>query len=72
MPSTCLRVSAEQYRRLRPYLELGERLGAFVAQAAPSTSFSHIRIRYAGEPAELGSHMIRRGDPYRPSQFGAR
>ena len=52
-------LSAEQYRRLRPYLELGERLGAFVAQAAPSTSFSHIRIRYAGEPAELGSHMIR-------------
>jgi D-3-phosphoglycerate dehydrogenase / 2-oxoglutarate reductase len=55
MPS----VSAEQYRRLRPYLELGERLGAFVAQAAPSTSFNHIRIRYAGEPVELGPHMIR-------------
>ena len=52
-------VSAEQYRRLRPYLELGERLGALVAQAAPSRSFSRIRIRYAGEPAELGSHMIR-------------
>ena len=29
-------LSAEQYRRLRPYLELGERLGAFVAQAASS------------------------------------
>src|SRR3984957_15956567 len=55
MPS----VSAEQYRRLRPYLELGERLGAFVAQAAPSASFSRVRIRYAGEPAELGSHVIR-------------
>jgi D-3-phosphoglycerate dehydrogenase / 2-oxoglutarate reductase len=52
-------LSAEQYRRLRPYLELGERLGAFVAQAAPSASFSRIRIRYAGEPAELGSHVIR-------------
>jgi D-3-phosphoglycerate dehydrogenase len=52
-------LSAEQYRRLRPYLELGERLGALVAQAAPSRSFSHIRIRYAGEPAELGSHVIR-------------
>jgi D-3-phosphoglycerate dehydrogenase len=52
-------ISAEQYRRLRPYLELGERLGMFVAQAAPTPSFSRIRIRYAGEPSELGSHLIR-------------
>ncbi|MGA2510016.1 MAG: phosphoglycerate dehydrogenase [Candidatus Acidiferrales bacterium] len=52
-------LSPDQYRRLRPYLELGERLGAFVAQAAPSRSFSRVRIRYAGEPAEIGSHMIR-------------
>ncbi|MGA8407541.1 MAG: phosphoglycerate dehydrogenase [Candidatus Acidiferrales bacterium] len=52
-------LSAEQYRKLRPYLELGERLGAFVAQAAPSASFSRIHIRYAGEAAELGSHVIR-------------
>src|SRR5580692_8062239 len=52
-------ISADQYRRLRPYLELGERLGMLVAQAAPSQSFSRIRIRYAGEPAELGSHLIR-------------
>jgi D-3-phosphoglycerate dehydrogenase len=52
-------LSVEQYRRLRPYLELGERLGAFIAQAAPSPSFSRIRIRYAGEPAELGSHVVR-------------
>ncbi|MGH9690092.1 MAG: phosphoglycerate dehydrogenase [Candidatus Acidiferrales bacterium] len=55
MPS----ISAEQYRRLRPYLDLGERLGSLVAQAAPSRSFSRIRIRYAGEPAELGSHLVR-------------
>ena len=52
-------MSAEQYRRLRPYLELGERLGMLVAQAAPSRSFSRLRIRYAGEPAEIGSHVIR-------------
>ncbi len=52
-------ISAEQYRRLRPYLELGERLGMFVAQAAPSPSFNRIEIRYAGEPSELGSHLIR-------------
>lgn len=52
-------LSAEEYRRLRPYLELGERLGALVAQAARTRSFSRIRIRYAGEPAELGAHVIR-------------
>jgi D-3-phosphoglycerate dehydrogenase / 2-oxoglutarate reductase len=51
-------LSPDQYRRLRPYLELGERLGAFVAQASPSHTFGRVRIRYAGEPAELGSHMI--------------
>jgi D-3-phosphoglycerate dehydrogenase len=55
MPS----ISAEQYRRIRPYLELGERLGSVVAQAAPSQSFSKIQIQYAGEPAELGTHMLR-------------
>jgi D-3-phosphoglycerate dehydrogenase len=55
MPS----LSADQYRHLKPYLDLGERLGAFVAQAAPGRSFSRVRIRYSGEPAELGSHMIR-------------
>jgi D-3-phosphoglycerate dehydrogenase / 2-oxoglutarate reductase len=52
-------MSPDQYRRLRPYLELGERLGAFIAQAAPSQTFSRVAIRYAGEPAELGSHVIR-------------
>ncbi|HEY1924873.1 MAG TPA: hydroxyacid dehydrogenase, partial [Candidatus Acidoferrum sp.] len=33
-------LSPEQYRRLRPYIDLGERLGALIAQAAPSPSFS--------------------------------
>ncbi|HXA57267.1 MAG TPA: phosphoglycerate dehydrogenase [Candidatus Acidoferrum sp.] len=55
MPS----LSADQYKGLKPYLELGERLGAFVAQASPGRSMSKVRVRYAGEPAELGSHMIR-------------
>jgi D-3-phosphoglycerate dehydrogenase len=52
-------LSADQFKRLRPYLELGERLGMLVAQAAPSPAFTQIRIRYAGEPAELGSHVVR-------------
>lgn len=52
-------VSAEQYRKLQPYLELGDQLGRFIAQAAPAGNFNRIRICYAGEPAELGSQMLR-------------
>jgi D-3-phosphoglycerate dehydrogenase / 2-oxoglutarate reductase len=52
-------LTPDQYKRLRPYLDLGERLGAFVAQASPWQSFGRLRIRYMGEPAELGSHVIR-------------
>ena len=51
-------LSAEQYRRLRPYLELGERLGSLVAQAAPGRA-KCVRIRYSGEPAELGTRVLR-------------
>ena len=55
-------LSAEQYRRLRPYLELAERLGSLVAQATPSRNSGgagHVRIRYSGEPAELGPRVVR-------------
>jgi D-3-phosphoglycerate dehydrogenase len=51
-------LSAEQYRRLRPYLEAAERLGALVAQVVTSR-IARIRIVYAGEPAELGTHVLR-------------
>jgi D-3-phosphoglycerate dehydrogenase len=51
-------LSAEQYRRVRPYLELAERLGSFVSQAS-ETRPSRIRIRYAGEVAEVGTHLLR-------------
>jgi D-3-phosphoglycerate dehydrogenase / 2-oxoglutarate reductase len=53
---------AEQYRRLRPYIELGERLGSLIAQVAGPGKVGSpraIRIRYAGEPAELGTHVLR-------------
>src|SRR5437016_5221024 len=45
-------LSADQYRRVRPYLELAERLGSLVSQAAASRP-ARIRIRYAGEVAEV-------------------
>jgi D-3-phosphoglycerate dehydrogenase len=51
-------LSAEQYRRGRPYMALAERLGSLVAQAA-ATRPARIRIRYAGEVAEVGTHLLR-------------
>ena len=51
-------LSPEQYRRVRPYLALAERLGSLVSQAA-ATRPARIRIRYAGELAELGTHLLR-------------
>jgi D-3-phosphoglycerate dehydrogenase len=51
-------LSADQYRRVRPYLGLAERLGSFVSQAAAFRP-ARIRIRYAGEVAEVGTHLLR-------------
>jgi len=51
-------LSADQYRRVRPYLELAERLGSLVSQVA-ETRPARIRIRYAGEVAEVGTHLLR-------------
>jgi D-3-phosphoglycerate dehydrogenase len=51
-------LSAEQYRRVRPYLELAERLGSLVSQAT-AVRPARIRIRYAGEVAEAGTHLLR-------------
>jgi D-3-phosphoglycerate dehydrogenase / 2-oxoglutarate reductase len=51
-------LSADQYRRGRPYLALAERLGSLVAQAAASRP-ARIRIRYAGEVADVGTNLLR-------------
>jgi len=51
-------IAPEQYRRLRPYLDLAERLASFVAQAAPF-AVGRVRMACAGEPAELGTHIVR-------------
>jgi D-3-phosphoglycerate dehydrogenase len=51
-------LSPEQYRRVRPYLALAERLGSLVSQAA-ATRPARVRIRYAGELAEVGTHLLR-------------
>lgn len=51
-------LSPEQYRRVRPYLSLAERLGSLVSQAA-ATRPARVRIQYAGELAEVGTHLLR-------------
>jgi D-3-phosphoglycerate dehydrogenase / 2-oxoglutarate reductase len=51
-------LSADQYKKVRPYLQLAERLGEMVSQAAPSRP-ARIRIRYAGEVADVGTHLLR-------------
>jgi D-3-phosphoglycerate dehydrogenase len=51
-------LSADQYRRGRPYLALAERLGSLVAQAA-AVRPARIRIRYAGEVADVGTNLVR-------------
>jgi len=51
-------LSPEQYRRLRPYLELAERLGLFAGQVARGR-VARVRIRYAGEAATVASAVLR-------------
>jgi len=51
-------LSPDQYRRVRPYLELAQKLGSMVSQLASSRP-ARIRIRYAGEAAEVGTHLLR-------------
>ena len=50
-------VSAEEFSRLRPFVELGERLGAFLAQMNDSRAHS-LGVRYYGDLAEGRNDMI--------------
>jgi D-3-phosphoglycerate dehydrogenase len=54
MPS----VSAEEYKKLQPYLSLGEKLGAFLAQIAGERR-EEVRISYDGGLAELNTNLVR-------------
>ena len=51
-------LSPDQYRRVRPYLVLAEQLGSLVSQAA-ATRPARVKIRYAGELTEVGTHLLR-------------
>ena len=54
MPS----LPAEEYKALRPYLNLAERLGMFLAQVA-SGGPSGVLIRYAGKLAQMNTNLVR-------------
>ena len=54
MPS----LSAEEYKKLSPYLQLGEKLGAFLAQIA-GERLQEVRISYDGGLAELNTHLVK-------------
>ena len=51
-------ISPEEYKKLEPYLQLGERLGAFLAQVAAG-ALEEIRISYDGGLADLNTHLVK-------------
>jgi D-3-phosphoglycerate dehydrogenase / 2-oxoglutarate reductase len=51
-------ISAEEYKKLEPYLQLGEKLGAFLAQIAGGR-LEEVRISYDGGLAELNTHLVK-------------
>jgi D-3-phosphoglycerate dehydrogenase len=51
-------ISAEEYRKLEPYIQLGGKLGAFVAQIAVGR-LEEVRISYDGGLAELNTHLVK-------------
>jgi D-3-phosphoglycerate dehydrogenase len=51
-------VSTEEFKRLEPYIQLGEKLGAFLAQIA-GERVREVRISYDGGLAELNTHLVR-------------
>jgi D-3-phosphoglycerate dehydrogenase / 2-oxoglutarate reductase len=51
-------LSGEQYRRVRPWINLADRLGSFLAQIG-GARFERVSIAFAGEPAALGASLLR-------------
>jgi len=54
MPS----ISPEEFRKLEPYLQLGEKLGTFVSQLSEKP-FSEVSISYDGGLADLNTHLVK-------------
>jgi len=51
-------ISPEEYKKLEPYIQLGEKLGTFVAQIADGR-IEEVKISYDGGLAELNTHLVK-------------
>jgi D-3-phosphoglycerate dehydrogenase len=51
-------VSAEEFRHLRPYVQLAKRLGSFVAQVAAGNPRG-VRLTYSGKLADSNTNLLR-------------
>jgi D-3-phosphoglycerate dehydrogenase len=51
-------VSPEEYKKLEPYIQLGEKLGSFLAQIAGGR-VDEVSISYDGGLAELNTHLVK-------------
>ncbi len=51
-------VSPEELKKLEPYIQLGEKLGAFLVQIA-GERICEVKISYDGGLAELNTHLVR-------------
>jgi D-3-phosphoglycerate dehydrogenase len=51
-------VSPEEYKKLEPYVQLGQKLGTFLAQLA-GERICEVRISYDGGLAELNTHLVK-------------
>jgi D-3-phosphoglycerate dehydrogenase len=51
-------VSPDEFKKLEPYIQLGEKLGAFLAQLA-GERIRQVRISYDGGLAELNTHLVK-------------
>ena len=51
-------ISPEEFKKLEPYLQLGEKLGAFVSQLTEKP-FSEVSISYDGGLADLNTHLVK-------------
>ena len=50
-------VSFEEYKKIGPFLQLGENLGGFVSQICEGR-LSEVGIRYYGETVDINTHLI--------------
>ncbi len=51
-------ISPEEFKKLEPYLQLGEKLGGFVAQLTDKP-ISEVSISYDGGLADLNTHLVK-------------